>query len=112
MTRCVTTPARAIHFILGFLPPPALLVLADSAHAHTTMFATVSALDRGLIGYGLGAVLGGILYSSLGARLCFGVFAALPSVALLFLATGSCGKNSAENGGKTQAIEEEEGLEG
>lgn len=52
------------------------------------MFATVSALERGL-GYGLGAVLGGVLYSSLGPRLCFKVCAALPSLSLLFLAVGS-----------------------
>lgn len=45
----------------------------------------VSGLHWGL-GFGLGAVLGGVLYSALGARLCFGVSAILPSVSLLLLA--------------------------
>ena len=36
--------------------------------------------------FGLGAILGGILYTGLGARLCFGVSAILPSLSLLLLA--------------------------
>lgn len=48
------------------------------------MQGTVRGLKQGF-GIGLGAILGGALYSSLGARLCFGISAALPSVSLLLL---------------------------
>lgn len=45
----------------------------------------VTGLHWGL-GFGLGAVLGGVLYAGLGARMCFGVSAVLPSLSLLLLA--------------------------
>lgn len=56
------------------------------------MRATIQGVVTGLhwgLGFGLGAVLGGVLYAGLGARLCFGVSAALPSLSLLLLALPS-----------------------
>eukprot|EP00904_Undaria_pinnatifida_P013765 jgi/Undpi1/9519/HiC_scaffold_27.g11975.m1 len=55
------------------------------AHMRTTMQGLVTGLHWGL-GFGLGAVLGGVLYAGLGARMCFGVSAVLPSLSLLLLA--------------------------
>lgn len=49
------------------------------------MQGAITGLHRGL-GFGLGAVTGGILYAGLGASLCFGVSALVPSLALLLLA--------------------------
>ncbi|CAM9498558.1 unnamed protein product [Ectocarpus fasciculatus] len=54
------------------------------AHLRTTMQATKAGLNRGM-GYGLGAILGGVAYSNLGPRRCFLASAALPLVSLLFL---------------------------
>lgn len=45
----------------------------------------VAGLHWGL-GFGLGAILSGLLYSHLGPRLCFRVSAALPSLSLFLLA--------------------------
>ncbi|CAM9243107.1 unnamed protein product, partial [Laminaria digitata] len=57
-------------------------------HMKATMQGLVTGLHWGL-GYGLGAVLGGVLYAGLGASLCFGVSAVLPSLSLLLLALPS-----------------------
>lgn len=51
----------------------------------TTIQGAITGLHWGL-GFGLGAMLGGVLYAGLGARLCFGVSAVLPSLSLLLLA--------------------------
>ena len=44
----------------------------------------MSGLHWGL-GFGLGAMLGGVLYAGLGARRCFAVSSCLPSLSLLLL---------------------------
>ncbi|CAM9442348.1 unnamed protein product [Ectocarpus sp. 13 AM-2016] len=54
------------------------------AHLRSTMQATVAGLKRGL-GYGLGAILGGVSYANFGPRRCFLASAALPVLSLLFL---------------------------
>ncbi|CBJ26723.1 conserved unknown protein [Ectocarpus siliculosus] len=54
------------------------------AHLRTTMQASVGGLKRGL-GYGLGAIVGGVSYANLGPRRCFLATAALPALSLLFL---------------------------
>ncbi|CAM9175600.1 unnamed protein product [Laminaria digitata] len=58
------------------------------AHMRTTIQGVVTGLHWGL-GFGLGAVFGGVLYAGLGARLCFGVSAILPSLSLLLLSVPS-----------------------
>ncbi|CAM9521360.1 unnamed protein product, partial [Scytosiphon promiscuus] len=59
------------------------------AHLRSTMQATVSGLKQGL-GYGVGAVLGGIMYMTVGPRMCFGMSAALPCLSLVFLVLLPC----------------------
>ncbi|CAN0152401.1 unnamed protein product [Ectocarpus sp. 12 AP-2014] len=54
------------------------------AHLRTTMQASVGSVKRGL-GYGLGAIVGGVSYANLGPRQCFLATAALPAFSLLFL---------------------------
>lgn len=61
------------------------ILLPTTAHLRTTIQGAVSGLHWGL-GFGLGAMLGGVLYAGLGARRCFAVSAALPSLSLLLLA--------------------------
>lgn len=56
----------------------------------TTIQGAVTGLHWGL-GFGLGAMLGGVLYAGLGARLCFGVSAVLPSLSLLLLILPTAG---------------------
>ncbi|CAM9306786.1 unnamed protein product, partial [Hapterophycus canaliculatus] len=73
-------------------------------HLRSTMQATVSGLKQGL-GYGVGAVLGGIVYSSLGPRMCFRISAALPCLSLALLVILPCirlgrGRRSDETGEK------------
>lgn len=66
-------------------PTVSTATIAKTARLRTTIQGVVSGLHRGF-GFGLGAVIGGILYAGLGARLCFGVSAVLPSLSLVLLA--------------------------
>lgn len=67
----------------------------------------VKGLKQGF-GFGLGAILGGALYSSLGARTCFSVSAALPSLSLLLLVIPPRTKSG---GGEWEGLAVETGLE-
>lgn len=53
------------------------------AYLRTMVQASVAGLKRGL-GYGLGAIVGGVSYATLGPRRCFLAGAALPALSLFF----------------------------
>jgi len=109
--RChaVTTSRLNSRFAPRSYPPPPPV---SPAHLRTTTLATAAGLKRGL-GFGLGSLIGGVMYSRLGARLCFRFSACLPLLALFLMylsrRTRACGEKEwkEEEGG---AIEM--GLEG
>lgn len=73
----------------------------------TTVQGSAWGLKQGF-GLGLGSVLGGALYSSLGPRMCFRISAALPSVSLLLLVTPPWIKGG---GAQSEELAVEQGLE-
>lgn len=73
------------------------MYVCTTAHLRTTIQGVVSGLHWGL-GFGLGAMLGGVLYAGLGARRCFAVSAALPSLSLLLLALPSARRRCSGHG--------------
>lgn len=79
-------PAVVPKMVLLMLPPYVRLLskLFSIERMRTTMQGTVRGLKQGF-GLGLGTILGGILYSNLGARMCFTASAALPAVSFLLL---------------------------
>lgn len=51
---------------------------------HSTFQGLVTGIHWG-IGYGLGAMIGGVMYAGIGARMCFEIGAVLPSLSMTLL---------------------------
>lgn len=73
-------------------------IMYTAAHLRTIIQSVSAGSYRGL-GFGLGAMVGGVLYGGLGAQVCFGVCNALPVLSLLLLAAPTTRRWSINSGG-------------
>lgn len=71
---------------------------------HSTFQGLVTGVHMGF-GYGLGAVMGGIIYATFGARRCFGLGTMLPSLSLTLLSLHTVRQWCSQNAARSQELD-------